>query len=783
MRSLASGHTQFKRKHAYNQFMSQSTLAPSPTTERTVPVWMRRARQSTERSSILVLLAGILLVLPLFFPQNLSRTSNYEHYLYRVENYATALREGRLYPRWTPNALFGYGAPIAHFTPPLPAYLPALVQVVVTGDANTALRIATGLMLAAAGLFSYHWIVRRMGTLAGLLGAILYLYSPYIGLTAFHLQGDIRAMFIAALIPAWLWSIDRYSLHRGSSFLLMVIFFAGLIFTDAKAALAALFMGAAIVSLIPMNRSNNAIGAVIGACLLGISVSACYWLPALIETGAARFLPNIIAIPRLSLAELLTPARLIDGHNLNPSPQLGLGLPQLLCGTAGVAGIIYFHRWRTLPAVTAGLLLVVSGIGLAFSAESTWLLAVCSLCLAATGSSIVWWTERAARPAIALSAVMISVVALSTPVWLSSAFAQNSIPMPSPTTEIELERRGLGVATLPDFELMPNPLTASILPDQELLSGYATGSILKISTSQNPTGAAVGLIAHHTHSDRMQVFSSMPTDLHILTSYFPGWTAQFNGHEIPIFADNSGLIMVTIPGGNGELTLNFGPTPVRTISWAVTWIGVVTAAVAAFRIRKHDSTHTILSSSPGPRKLLMFSIVILLIIIVGSALFLIVRPDAEATLDAAVRMPDTAEPMNIRTQQGLELTGYEPYLSEIRAGGNFELTLYWHALRFLPETYQVGIQIVSAAEGDIVASIAPHHPGELPTQRWTTQGYVSDSYSIMIPEDVLPGDYEIQVEIFACTQNCTPGSRLEVFSADGGSPDNKITLPITIGEG
>ncbi len=92
--------------------MSQTSKAAYATPERPVPVWMRRARQSTERSSILVLIAGILLIIPLFFPQTLPRTSNYERYLYLVDNYATSLREGRLYPRWTlprQSDLFRYG--------------------------------------------------------------------------------------------------------------------------------------------------------------------------------------------------------------------------------------------------------------------------------------------------------------------------------------------------------------------------------------------------------------------------------------------------------------------------------------------------------------------------------------------------------------------------------------------------------------------------------------------------------------------------------------------------
>lgn len=758
-------------------------MAAYPASARNIPLWMQRARQSTERSSILVLLAGILLFIPLFFPQTLPRTSNYEHYLFRVDNYATALREGRLYPRWTPNALYGYGAPIAHFSPPLPAYLPALIQVMVTGDANAALRIAAGLMLASAGLFSYHWIARRMGASAGLTGAILYLYSPYIGLTAIHLQGDIRAIFIAALLPAWLWSVDRYALRRSSSFLLMVIFFAGLVLTEPKAALVALLMSAAVLSFAPIQHFNRSLRPMIGACLLGICVAACYWLPALAESGAVRFLPTALSLPRLSLTGFLTPPTLMDGNLLNPPPVLGLGLPQLLCGIAGIVGIVYFRRWRTLPAVTAGLLLVLLFIALAFFSEFTWLLAACSLCLAATGAAVVWWTERAPRPTLTLSAVLVGIVALSTPIWLSSAFGKNNVSMPTPAAEIELERRGLGVAALPDFEPMPNPLIANVLPDQELLSGYASGSILKVSASQNPAGSSVGLIAHNSHSDQMQVFSSLPTDLHILTSYFPGWIAEFNGREIPIYADSAGLIVVTVPGGNGELTLSFGSTPARILSWIVTWFGVIATVATAYRLRNHTAENAGFSAPPSRNRLLILSVVILLIVIIGSALYLISRPETDDRLTAAERAPDSALPLNLRTQQGLELTGYAPYPLEISAGSNFDLTLYWHALRFLPESYQVSAQIVNLTTGEIATAVTPHHPGGLPTQRWTTEGYVSDSTTIAIPAEAAAGEYEIQIEIFACTQNCATRSRLDIFNADGNLLDDQIALPITIGDG
>ena len=103
-----------------------------------LPDWMRQARRGIDWGMLLILAFGLTIAMPFITQGDLPHTNASENYVYRAADYATALLEGRLYPRWSANVFGGYGAPIPHYFPPAPGYTAAAIQVLFTADAVLA---------------------------------------------------------------------------------------------------------------------------------------------------------------------------------------------------------------------------------------------------------------------------------------------------------------------------------------------------------------------------------------------------------------------------------------------------------------------------------------------------------------------------------------------------------------------------------------------------------------------------------------------------------------------
>ncbi len=99
--------------------------------------------------------------------------------------------------------------------------------------------------------------------------------------------------------------------------------------------------------------------------------------------------------------------------------------------------------------------------------------------------------------------------------------------------------------------------------------------------------------------------------------------------------------------------------------------------------------------------------------------------------------------------------------------GTVNLTLVWRAERGMAQSYTSFVHFVNAA-GDRIAQDdhAPHN-GIYPTTRWAAGEMVRESYTLVIPENLPPGEYHLRVGWYDAE-----GERLPV----PGSADNAVEL-------
>ncbi|MBC7871345.1 MAG: glycosyltransferase family 39 protein, partial [Chitinophagaceae bacterium] len=267
-----------------------------PTEE--LPLWMRQARRGVDWGVVIVFAFSLLAVLPFIVQPSLPRTNASENYVFMAHDDAVAMREGRLYPRWSAHVLQGYGSPIPNFYPPGAPYSAAVLETLFTNNAVTAVRLLFILSLTLAGVMTYAFVMRIAGASAGILASVLYLYSPYVGQVAPYVLGDLPGVLALGLLPTLLWSVHRLlSLNVRFDFTLVILISAALILTEPRTALIGFMLTFLTAASFGWRYKNR-----IGWMLLALSVGGClpsfFWLPAVAERNEVHWQASSI-VPQL----------------------------------------------------------------------------------------------------------------------------------------------------------------------------------------------------------------------------------------------------------------------------------------------------------------------------------------------------------------------------------------------------------------------------------------------------------------------------------------------------
>lgn len=714
----------------------------------TLPPWMRRATRGTDWGVLLALAFSLIAGWSFALNPGIFQRNANENYIFRAADYARALAEGRLYPRWSPEVLDGYGAPIPHYAPPGAGYIPGAIQLLFTNDPQQAVRAVYVLAFVLAGTATYTFVARRADAAAGLIASVLYVFSPYLALTAPHLLGDLPGVMGLALLPALLWSADRYALATAPPDVLLITLTSGLLLMTEPRLLAAGSVLTLIWLIVVERRPRAVIVPALGIAL-GVCIGAIFWLPALLEWDAVRWVERASdPRPPFDPRELVRPLARLDPAALRPTPQFTLGAASLAAALASLPVIA--RRGPALHRVFLLFSLIIFAVLFNYPSE-TWLIGVAAFTLAVTGSAVAW---RSAFPArfrrLALPLVLLMVTALSFPAWLPPRAAAASFDA-SPAAQRRYEELGYGIAVLSPDAPLPTTLPEAgvlMMRDDEKIAQFTDGERL-------------GVLEHQSHADIFQIPLAHPDTLHVLTTYFPGWTAAFQGEALPVEPHpNGGLLIRMFAGAYGELVVALDLTPPRLIGAVVTGAALATLlAITLWRYRRRrDSYHEVDHLTLVEARLCA----VLLIGLGGAvALFSTGVVDARPGYQLADAMAIQA-----RTDTGLELLAYDLHHEERQA----TLNLYWRAVNALPENYRVVITIRAQISGAAILQADPRSPGGYPTGRWQENLYVTDTYHFDVP---MSGDYLATVEVLRPT-----GTRLSFFAPDASEVGEELLIPL-----
>ncbi len=257
---------------------------------------------------VLLTLLSLFALGPLLAPGYFWGAHDARHSVYFLFEFNRAISDGIPYPRWMPDFSFGFGYPFFNIYGPLSFYVGA-VFLKMGLDFVTATKMVFGLAILSSGWAMFGFVRGWLNDRAGLVAALVYVYAPY-HLLDVYVRGALAETVALVFLPLCLWSfgaaIER---PRGAAVIGAAISYAGLMLAHNGVALLfspvlAIYMVALVLVKIHRNQPLHQltwssffplIGHLIHvgfapllALILGLGLSAVFWLPALLEFKFVR---------------------------------------------------------------------------------------------------------------------------------------------------------------------------------------------------------------------------------------------------------------------------------------------------------------------------------------------------------------------------------------------------------------------------------------------------------------------------------------------------------------
>jgi len=746
---------------------------------------MRKAMRGNDYGAWLTLLFSLLIAWYFVIGPDLPTNTATENHTYRAAAYAESIREGRLYPRWDATANSGYGAPIPHYTPPGAPYLAALLEVIVTQDTVFAVRLvyALAFLLGAGGV--YGLVVRLQGAGPAMIAALLYITSPYFGLTTPHILGDLPATLALGLTPTLLWSLHRLlTTNEPHDLALTTVILAALILVQPKIAVGAAALALIIIGWHTTTKHTLMIRPIAIATIIALLLSSFYWLPALLELHAVQWISQNETNRPIALTWriLLAPYTQLNPAALIPDTPLALG--HHLLAVAATSTIVLVHkRHFPLEAALLSTTPITLIIALLLLPGETWLLGLISLCIALATSPALSLREYLGHIAQRwiLVLVLLAVLTIGHPAWLPPA-PGGILTETNAAARITYQQRGYGQPTVPHGQAYPSTIAPTLPVNNTLVTSYLRDSVSYFVPSNLPRALRVSTLNENTHHARYQVTATTITTLPLLKAAFPGWRATLSGISTEIKSSPANLLNITTsPSVDGQpliLMLRLGTTPIRQIAWILSAIAILLLVITTRRrIAQHQETFISLQFLTLPETRLTTVIFVLsLIIVIFTA-----SPNARFSVRPAPNsFPAYATQLNNRSTAGINLLAYHLPRTTHAPGDNVRVTLYWSTLIAQDTNYYTQITVIGPGVTRTKAQL--RHPSGYPTTRWLTNRYVADPHYIRLPSDLPPGDYTLIISLEPCPTDTTACSDTAptFFSSNGNIIGNALPLPQTL---
>ncbi len=470
-----------------------------------------------------------------------------EWMIIRLSAFYQSFRDGQFPVRFLDRLNYGYGYPVANFLYPGFLYIGSLIHLVGFSFVDSVKLILGGSVVGSAFLI-FYWLRSRFTVAASFLGALSFLFAPYVIFDLYG-RGSVGEVLAFLALAFCLYSIDR-------SVRWMFPFAVGLLVISHNS-LALIFSVFLCLYLFVQKKRDYWMPYV-----LGFGMTAFFWIPALVERRFVLFDTETIAHSASYFIE-------------NRKLFLVNGVPLL----AGVL-IIVNRALRKKPLVL--FFLAAFAVGALLSTSLTtpvwnirWMGTFIQFPYRFLSLAVFAGSWLVARLVDRTSAVKMAGLTLV-------FFAMWMIPFWQITRGIVWVEREVGYYTT-------NEATTTVA--DEYLPRWVRERPKSRAAKKLEFIEGKGVVNLQSISTRRIEAAIEATEQSILrmnTIYYPGWGAELNGFPAPIsYRNPKGAITIGVPAGSHRLIVEFRETPLRLLADVLSAVSMIIAfSLAGVELKK-----------------------------------------------------------------------------------------------------------------------------------------------------------------------------------------------------
>lgn len=573
---------------------------------------------------ILLLLFSLFAIAPLFQPGYFWGAHDARHSVYFLFEFDRSIQDGVWYPRWSPDFAFGYGYPFFNIYGPLAFYLGEAFHLLGL-EFVSAVKAVFALSLLFSGVTMFLFVRRFMGSRAGLLAGLVYIYIPY-HIVDVYVRASLAESLALAFLPLNLWLFyETVASPRLAAILGAGLSYAGLMLThNGLTLLFSPLLGIYLIFLLlsralagrERGLSGDLPGLVRGlvrssllpilSLLLGLGLSAIFWIPMALEFRYVRldqWMGGYYGY-RDHFVYLFQLFSSFWGYGLS-EPGLEDGLPFQLGAIPLVFGFLSLVALRRVErgelrrlllffqATTVVIIFLMlpasiplwEVLRLVTFAQFPWrLLTLAIVALSFLAGSILVGADSSPQGVSPLAVVALAaLVILGSYAYLMPQIVEPAEGPVSLQGLMEFQRSAgemTGSTTWVHEIPIWSPMAQHIVTqDKPLITKVDFGSLPakrkeKIIVVTEELGTTFEKVVFRARKEGRITFN---------TFYYPGWHAYLleseEGpivRELPIVPHGTlGKITVTVPEGDHYLLLRFEDTPVRVVGKYVTALSVL----------------------------------------------------------------------------------------------------------------------------------------------------------------------------------------------------------------
>mgnify|MGYP001561480497 CR=1 FL=1 len=233
------------------------------------------------RNLIIILIFIHVIYLFPFFKQGIPLSHDGDGHVARIGAYYKAFTDGQFPPRWAGDLNFGFGTPLFIFNYHLPYYFSTFFHLIGLSLVDS-FKLVLGISFILSGVGFFLWLSKLLSKEAAFLGGLLYGLAPYHFLNIF-VRGAYGETVALAIIPFIFWQIEKI-INKNK---LLDVFIAGILYgllILTHNGMSIMFSPIFILYCLFRKRNKYHLKSFLIFFLIGILISAYFWLPAVVES-------------------------------------------------------------------------------------------------------------------------------------------------------------------------------------------------------------------------------------------------------------------------------------------------------------------------------------------------------------------------------------------------------------------------------------------------------------------------------------------------------------------